>query len=197
MAEINKEAFVELQSRLVETTSKLKQVQMQQRSKEAEKKRAILTLEELKGLPETNTYKSVAVWQNLVLMCEEYPEDEDELDEEEELKEEESEGEKNPLMSSPRIFRILLLLKTTSVLSMRRKGVSIILLLARSKFILESKDDLIKEYQARGKECESTLNTLQTSLEYLERQMKEVENNFKELLQQSPALAQQVMALTV
>ncbi|MCO5602619.1 hypothetical protein L7F22_056753 [Adiantum nelumboides] len=59
MAEINKEAFVELQSRLVETTSKLKQVQMQQRSKEAEKKRAILTLEELKGLPETNTYKSV------------------------------------------------------------------------------------------------------------------------------------------
>ncbi|KAI5059984.1 hypothetical protein GOP47_0024404 [Adiantum capillus-veneris] len=126
MAEINKEAFVELQTRLVETTSKLKQVQMQIRSKEAEKKRTILTLEELQGLPETNTYKSVG-----------------------------------------------------------------------RAFILESKDDLIKEYQARGKECEATLNSLQTSLEYLERQMKEVENNFKELLQQSPALAQQVMALTV
>ncbi|KAH7276517.1 hypothetical protein KP509_39G010300 [Ceratopteris richardii] len=59
MADINKEAFVELQNKLVETSSKLKQVQMQIRSKEVEKKRAILTLEELKGLPETNTYKSV------------------------------------------------------------------------------------------------------------------------------------------
>lgn len=124
--EINKEAFVELQSRLVETTSKLKQVQMQIRSKEAERKRALLTLEELEVLSETNTYKSVG-----------------------------------------------------------------------RAFILHPKDDLIKEHQARSKECETTINTLQTSVEYLDRQMEEVENNFKELLQQSPALAQQVMALSV
>eukprot|EP00250_Pteridium_aquilinum_P014145 c21808_g1_i1 orf=402-638(+) len=65
------------------------------------------------------------------------------------------------------------------------------------RFILEPRDDLIKEHRARSKECETTLSTLQATLEYLERQMKEVENNFKELLQQSPALAQQVMALTV
>eukprot|EP00250_Pteridium_aquilinum_P014146 c21808_g1_i2 orf=124-504(+) len=126
MAEINKEAFLELQSRLVETTGKLKQVQMQIRSKEAERKRTFLTLEELERLSETNTYKSVG-----------------------------------------------------------------------RAFILEPRDDLIKEHRARSKECETTLSTLQATLEYLERQMKEVENNFKELLQQSPALAQQVMALTV
>ncbi|KAH7276515.1 hypothetical protein KP509_39G010300 [Ceratopteris richardii] len=126
MADINKEAFVELQNKLVETSSKLKQVQMQIRSKEVEKKRAILTLEELKGLPETNTYKSVG-----------------------------------------------------------------------KAFILEPQENLIKEYEGRSKECESTLGTLQTSLEYLERQMREVENNLKELLHQTPGLAQQVMALTV
>jgi prefoldin subunit 1 len=58
--EINKEAFVELQGRLVDTTTKLKQVQMQIRNKEAEKKRAFLTVEELERLPEsTNTYRSV------------------------------------------------------------------------------------------------------------------------------------------
>nr|ABK23096.1 unknown [Picea sitchensis] len=57
--EINREAFVELQGRMIETSSKLKQVQMQIRNKEAEKKRAFLTLEELQQLPdETNTYKS-------------------------------------------------------------------------------------------------------------------------------------------
>jgi prefoldin subunit 1 len=53
-------AFVELQGRLVDTTTKLKQVQMQIRNKEAEKKRAFLTVEELERLPEsTNTYRSV------------------------------------------------------------------------------------------------------------------------------------------
>ncbi|KAL2651847.1 hypothetical protein R1flu_019975 [Riccia fluitans] len=54
------QAFLELQGRLVETTTKLKQVQMQVRNKEVEKKRAFLTLEELNSLSEnTNTYKSV------------------------------------------------------------------------------------------------------------------------------------------
>ncbi|KAM7259306.1 hypothetical protein ACFE04_015047 [Oxalis oulophora] len=53
-------AFMEVQSRMIETTSKLKQVQAQLRNKETDKKRAFLTLEELKQLPEgTNTYKSI------------------------------------------------------------------------------------------------------------------------------------------
>ncbi|XP_057813523.2 prefoldin subunit 1 [Cryptomeria japonica] len=58
--EFNREAFVELQGRLIETSTKIKQVNMQIRNKEAEKKRAFLTLEELQQLPDdTNTYKSV------------------------------------------------------------------------------------------------------------------------------------------
>ncbi|KAL2628892.1 hypothetical protein R1flu_013578 [Riccia fluitans] len=109
------EAFLEIQDRLVETTTKLKQVQMQVRNKEVEKKRAFLTLEELNSLSEnTNTYKSVA-----------------------------------------------------------------------------------KEQRTKTDECDAALATLQGSKEYLERQMKEVESSFRELLQQSPALARQVMAMSV
>ncbi|XP_076887330.1 prefoldin subunit 1-like [Bidens hawaiensis] len=58
--ETNKAAFVEIQGRMIETTAKLKQVQNQMRSKESEKKRAYLTLEELRQLSDdTNTYKSI------------------------------------------------------------------------------------------------------------------------------------------
>ncbi|MBA0808829.1 hypothetical protein Gohar_024538 [Gossypium harknessii] len=47
---------------MIELTGKLKQVQNQMRTKEGEKKRAFLTLEELNQLPDdTNTYKSIAV----------------------------------------------------------------------------------------------------------------------------------------
>nr|BAD19818.1 prefoldin-related KE2-like [Oryza sativa Japonica Group] len=76
-------AFVELQGRMIDTTGKIKQdhsregkpvgnrvclqtageyakLQTQMRSKEGEKKRAYLTLEELRQLPDnTNTYKTV------------------------------------------------------------------------------------------------------------------------------------------
>ncbi|WVZ04267.1 hypothetical protein V8G54_025073 [Vigna mungo] len=53
-------AFLEIQGRMIETTGKLKQVQNQMRSKEAEKKRAYLTMEELKQVPDdTNVYKSI------------------------------------------------------------------------------------------------------------------------------------------
>ncbi|KAJ1413521.1 Prefoldin beta-like [Sesbania bispinosa] len=56
----NRTAFLEIQGRMIETTGKLKQVQNQMRSKEAEKKRAFLTMEELKQVPDdTNVYKSV------------------------------------------------------------------------------------------------------------------------------------------
>ena len=58
--EANRTAFLEIQGRMIETTAKLKQVQNQMRTKEGEKKRAYLTLEELRPLPDdTNTYKSV------------------------------------------------------------------------------------------------------------------------------------------
>nr|GEX01959.1 prefoldin subunit 1 [Tanacetum cinerariifolium] len=58
--EANKTAFVEIQGRMIETTAKLKQIQNQMRAKEAEKKRAYLTLEELRLLSDdTNTYKSI------------------------------------------------------------------------------------------------------------------------------------------
>ncbi|GJY83124.1 hypothetical protein Tco_0496500 [Tanacetum coccineum] len=50
--EANKTAFVEIQGRMIETTAKLKQIQNQMRAKEAEKKRAYLTLEELRLLGE-------------------------------------------------------------------------------------------------------------------------------------------------
>ncbi|XP_027065509.2 prefoldin subunit 1 [Coffea arabica] len=58
--EANRKAFLEIQSRMIESTAKLKQVQNQIRSKEGEKKRAYLTLEELRQLlDDTNTYKSI------------------------------------------------------------------------------------------------------------------------------------------
>ncbi|XP_072149028.1 prefoldin subunit 1 [Setaria viridis] len=58
--EANRAAFMELQARMIDTTGKIKQLQTQMRSKEGEKKRAYLTLEELRQLPEdTNTYKTV------------------------------------------------------------------------------------------------------------------------------------------
>uniref|UniRef100_A0A0D9YRZ7 Prefoldin subunit 1 n=1 Tax=Oryza glumipatula TaxID=40148 RepID=A0A0D9YRZ7_9ORYZ len=57
--EANRAAFVELQGRMIDTTGKIKQLQTQMRSKEGEKKRAYLTLEELRQLPDnTNTYKT-------------------------------------------------------------------------------------------------------------------------------------------
>ncbi|KAJ3696493.1 hypothetical protein LUZ61_000198 [Rhynchospora tenuis] len=58
--EANRTAFVELQGRMIDTTAKLKQVVNQMRMKEGEKKRAYLTLEELKQVPEdANTYKTI------------------------------------------------------------------------------------------------------------------------------------------
>ncbi|GMP97412.1 hypothetical protein CsSME_00045677 [Camellia sinensis var. sinensis] len=58
--EANRTAFMEIQGRMIETTGKLKQVQNQMRNKEGEKKRAYLTLDELRQLSDdTNTYKSI------------------------------------------------------------------------------------------------------------------------------------------
>ncbi|XP_038889614.1 prefoldin subunit 1 [Benincasa hispida] len=58
--ETNRATFLEIQGRIIEITGKLKQLQTQIRNKEGEKKRAFLTLEELKQLSEdTNAYKSI------------------------------------------------------------------------------------------------------------------------------------------
>ncbi|XP_008223932.1 PREDICTED: prefoldin subunit 1 [Prunus mume] len=58
--EANRAAFFEIQGRMIELTAKLKQVQTQIRNKEGEKKRAFLTLEELRPLSDdANTYKSI------------------------------------------------------------------------------------------------------------------------------------------
>ncbi|GAB4854059.1 prefolding complex chaperone subunit [Ancistrocladus abbreviatus] len=58
--EASRTAFIEIQNRMIETTAKLKQVQNQMRNKEGEKKRAYLTMEELRSLSDdTNTYKSI------------------------------------------------------------------------------------------------------------------------------------------
>ncbi|KAJ4709156.1 prefoldin subunit 1 [Melia azedarach] len=58
--EANRAAFQEIKARMIENTGKMKQVQNQMRNKEGEKKRAYLTLEELRPLPDdTNTYKSI------------------------------------------------------------------------------------------------------------------------------------------
>lgn len=126
-SEVNKEAFVELQGRLVETSTKLKQVQMQIRMKESEKKRACLTLEELAVLPpDTRTYLSVG-----------------------------------------------------------------------KMFVLDDISELMKQQELKYQECDSTLASLLSSKEYLEKQMREVESNFKELMQQTPALARQIMAISM
>ncbi|XP_052883924.1 prefoldin subunit 1 [Gossypium arboreum] len=67
--EVNKTAFLEIQGRMIELTGKLKQVQNQMRTKEGEKKRAFLTLEELNQLPDdTNTYKSIGMLQKLFVL---------------------------------------------------------------------------------------------------------------------------------
>ncbi|KAJ0030215.1 hypothetical protein Pint_13917 [Pistacia integerrima] len=67
--EANRTAFLEIKGRMIETTGKLKQVQNQMRNKEGEKKRAYLTLEELRQLPDdTNTYKSIDYMVNPLLL---------------------------------------------------------------------------------------------------------------------------------
>ncbi|KAL9361750.1 hypothetical protein Peur_007602 [Populus x canadensis] len=124
--EANRTAFLELQGRMIETTSKFKQVQNQIRTKEGEKKRAFLTLEELRQVPDdTNTYKSIG------------------------------------------------------------------------KFVLEPKSVLMSEQEQKLKDSETAISSLQTSKEYLEKHMSEVENNLRELLQQDPALARQIMSMSV
>ncbi|XP_024012257.1 prefoldin subunit 1 [Eutrema salsugineum] len=125
--EANRTAFLEIQASMIELTGKLKQVQNQMRNKEGDKKRAFLTLEELRPLPEdTNTYKSIG-----------------------------------------------------------------------RTFVLEPKAVLEAEQEQKLKDSEAAIASLQPSKEYLEKQIAEVENNFKELLQQEPAIAQQIMSMSV
>ncbi|VFQ77379.1 unnamed protein product [Cuscuta campestris] len=58
--EANKSAFMEIQGRMIDLTGRIKQVHTQIRNKEGEKKRAYLTLEELRNISDgTVTYKSI------------------------------------------------------------------------------------------------------------------------------------------
>ncbi|XP_068327966.1 prefoldin subunit 1-like [Pyrus communis] len=125
--EANRAAFLEIQGRMIEHTAKLKQVQTQMRNKEGEKKRAFLTLEELRPLSDdSNTYKSIG-----------------------------------------------------------------------TSFVLEPKSVLVKEQEQKLKDSETAIASLQTSKEYIEKQVAEVESNLRELLNQDPALARQIMSMTV
>ncbi|KAG0557407.1 hypothetical protein M758_4G045900 [Ceratodon purpureus] len=67
----------------------------------------------------------------------------------------------------------------------------------QKRFVLEPKDELIKEQQTKAEESDTAIAALVSSKEYLERQMKDVESNFRELLQNSPDLARQVMSMSV
>eukprot|EP00244_Chara_vulgaris_P002332 TRINITY_DN14078_c0_g1_i1.p1 TRINITY_DN14078_c0_g1~~TRINITY_DN14078_c0_g1_i1.p1 ORF type:complete len:127 (-),score=29.04 TRINITY_DN14078_c0_g1_i1:36-416(-) len=59
-SESQKEAFVELQGRLMETNAKLKQVSQQLLGKEREKRRAVITGQELDELPsDTRTFRAI------------------------------------------------------------------------------------------------------------------------------------------
>ncbi|TQE08514.1 hypothetical protein C1H46_005820 [Malus baccata] len=125
--EANRAAFLEIQGRMIELTAKLKQVQTQMRNKEGERKRAFLTLEELRPLSDdSNTYKSIG-----------------------------------------------------------------------RTFVLEPKSVLVKEQEQKLKDSETAIASLQTSKEYIEKQVAEVESNLRELLNQDPALARQIMSMTV
>ncbi|CAN6677564.1 unnamed protein product [Malus baccata var. baccata] len=125
--EANRAAFLEIQGRMIELTAKLKQVQTQMRNKEGERKRAFLTLEELRPLSDdSNTYKSI-----------------------------------------------------------------------EREFVLEPKSVLVKEQEQKLKDSETAIASLQTSKEYIEKQVAEVESNLRELLNQDPALARQIMSMTV
>ncbi|KAM1172320.1 hypothetical protein ACFX2I_022431 [Malus domestica] len=125
--EANRAAFLEIQGRMIELTAKLKQVQTQMRNKEGERKRAFLTLEELRPLSDdSNTYKSIG-----------------------------------------------------------------------TSFVLEPKSVLVKEQEQKLKDSETAIASLQTSKEYIEKQVAEVESNLRELLNQDPALARQIMSMSV
>ncbi|RXH71372.1 hypothetical protein DVH24_018727 [Malus domestica] len=125
--EANRAAFLEIQGRMIELTAKLKQVQTQMRNKEGERKRAFLTLEELRPLSDdSNTYKSIG-----------------------------------------------------------------------RTFVLEPKSVLVKEQEQKLKDSETAIASLQTSKEYIEKQVAEVESNLRELLNQDPALARQIMSMSV
>ncbi|KAB2614486.1 prefoldin subunit 1-like [Pyrus ussuriensis x Pyrus communis] len=146
--EANRAAFLEIQGRMIEHTAKLKQVQTQMRNKEGEKKRAFLTLEELRPLSDdSNTYKSIVLIR----------------------------GKKVTHFFWDFDFYIMMFFG----------------------FVLEPKSVLVKEQEQKLKDSETAIASLQTSKEYIEKQVAEVESNLRELLNQDPALARQIMSMTV
>ncbi|KAA0047633.1 prefoldin subunit 1 isoform X1 [Cucumis melo var. makuwa] len=167
--EANRDTFLEIQGRMIEITGKLKQLQTQIRGKEGEKKRAFLTLEELKQLSEdTNTYKSIG--RTFVL------ESKSVLMNEQEQKFKDSET------------AIASLQTTVSVLAI----VEIFLL-----SVLEIWNAMCFQCFPLKFLRDGFVGHLQSSKEYLERQMAEVENNLRELLQLDPGIARQIMSMSI
>ncbi|XP_020572648.1 prefoldin subunit 1 [Phalaenopsis equestris] len=64
-------------------------------------------------------------------------------------------------------------------------------------FVLEPNSVMVVEQKQRLEDSEAAITSLQTSKEYLEKQITEVENNIRELLEQDPALARQIMSMSV
>ncbi|KAB1212036.1 hypothetical protein CJ030_MR5G017878 [Morella rubra] len=191
--EANRAAFLENQGRMIEITAKLKQdsadsiflldskflVQNQMRNKEGEKKRAFLTLEELRPLADdTNTYKSIGrTWS----------------------------GFQNALMYfdgsfSPSLPLCLSLSHGFQEQKLKDSETAIASLQV-SKGILQRNNKLIANSDLSSSVPATKVSFIKpvwkTSKEYLEKQLVEVENNFKELLQQDPGLARQIMSMSV
>ncbi|KAK6228464.1 hypothetical protein SCA6_000804 [Theobroma cacao] len=166
--EVNKTAFLEIQGRMIELTGKLKQVQNQMRNKEGEKKRAYLTLEELRQLSDdTNTYKSIGMILKLSVSY---------------------------VMTYEQLFSLDY---RAIVPNLPSNNLFLFNCFAGRTFVLEPKPVLMNEQEQKLKDSESAIASLQTSKEYLEKQMAEVENNLRELLQQDPGLARQIMSMSV
>ncbi|GMN53544.1 hypothetical protein TIFTF001_022671 [Ficus carica] len=174
--ETNRTAFLEIQARMIEIAGKLKQVQNQMRNKEGEKKRAFLTLEELRQLSDdTNTYKSIVLDFGWFVKCV------NSLGT--------SLGEREFQINQSSQHEIMQISQLFLVIHIKAA--------AACRFVLEPKSVLTNEQEQKFKDSETAISSLQSSKEYLEKQRAEVENNLRELLSQDPGLARQIMSMTV
>ncbi|CAI7761242.1 unnamed protein product [Closterium sp. NIES-54] len=174
--EATREAFVELQGRLVETDSKLKQVLGQEKACEVDVFTARTTLDELQELSaETNVYQSIdknsfsfedfSFFPILLI---------------------------SPL-SLPRLVAPSCMVPTrckwtfsSGVASTREIPPSPSIISGRA-FVLQPLEEARATEEGKIKEAEATIASLQGSKKYLEKQMREVQSNFKELMEQLPA----------
>ncbi|CAI5515817.1 unnamed protein product [Closterium sp. Naga37s-1] len=170
--EATREAFVELQGRLVETDSKLKQVLGQEKACEVDVFTARTTLDELQELAtETNVYQSI-------VPCL-YP-------------------RRNVGIASAHCMQAPALhphlachldrhLDIASLSSSQQHIRMLPLAQPTTRFVLQPLEEARATEEGKIKEAEATIASLQGSKKYLEKQMREVQSNFKELMEQLPA----------